>query len=91
MEMVGQFKFQVALTRQELRIVGLALSGRLKARSDVTEALKLNDTLLIHWERVLASELGMVQGARDYTAGQLTTVAEAHPEVEVLARRSMSK
>lgn len=56
--------FTVKLTRAEMRLVGLALAGRLKDAKDVAQAKELNKALLEHRKRLLLEELSLLEGAQ---------------------------
>jgi hypothetical protein len=53
----------VAFTREELRIIGLALVRGLKDKDDIKAALLLNERLLEGRRRIVQEELHLVEGA----------------------------
>lgn len=67
MQLHPAFEFTLTLTRAELRIVGLALAGRLKDGKDQEAARGLNESLLEHRRRLLLDELDVVEGAQEKT------------------------
>jgi hypothetical protein len=52
----------LTFTKEELRVIGLALAGRLKER-DVAMARALNDKLLETRQKILRDELDALEGA----------------------------
>lgn len=63
MHVTPAFHVNVSFSRSELRIVGLALAGRLVEKADLAEAAELNLRLLEHRKRLLQEELVLVEGA----------------------------
>ncbi len=54
---------EVSLSRDDLRLVGLGLSGKLRDRADQEAARDLNERLLRARRRVVEEELTLVDGA----------------------------
>ena len=53
----------VTLTRDDLRLIGLALSGKLSGGEDKKAAAELNERLLRARRRVVEEELTLIDGA----------------------------
>jgi hypothetical protein len=64
MEVKGtHFVFNIAFTKEELRVVGLALAGLLKDPADIKTARELNQRMLEGRRRVLQEQMDVVDFA----------------------------
>lgn len=64
MQVQQKFQYNLEVTRPELRLIGLALAGKIKPNtSDAREAFELNKRLLEAQAHGLSEELGRIDGA----------------------------
>lgn len=61
--------YVLKLTRKEIRVVGLALAGKLKAQEDIKLAAELNVRILEARKRVAQEELTYLEGTTDLVEG----------------------
>jgi hypothetical protein len=63
------FSFPIEFTKEEIRVVGLALVGRLKADEDILLARELNQRILEGRKRILDEQALVVANAMDRAGG----------------------
>ncbi len=80
MHFTHKFDYTMIVTRQELRLIGLALGGRIKDLKDITAAKALNVKILELLSHGLAQELTKIEDALEWA----TTTGESPEAVSRL-------